>query len=109
MVERDVVVNSLVKGRLESWSHSSSDVLLSNLNIGFLTISRLLIIVEFLALHGDVSTEVLITVHASGEEGVRLWGINECLGGSEEQGDNIGGLLVHFKINMIIIILELFR
>jgi hypothetical protein len=63
-------------------------------------ISRLffLIKVEFLALHGNVLTEVLISVHASSKVAIGLWSLNKCLRGSEEQGNNICGLLVHFKL-----------
>ena len=43
--------------------------------------------VEFLALHGNVLFEILISVHASSEKAVRFWS-DECLGSSEEQGNN---------------------
>jgi hypothetical protein len=52
--------------------------------------------VEFIALHGDVFSHIFISVHASSEQLVRFWSLNECLCSSEEQGNNVGGLLVHF-------------
>jgi hypothetical protein len=58
--------------------------------------SWLLVEVEFIALHGDVFSHIFISVHASSEQLVRFWSLNECLCSSEEQGNNVGGLLVHF-------------
>jgi hypothetical protein len=52
-------------------------------------LSGLLVIVEFLALHGNVLAEVLISVHASSKVAIGFWSFNKCLGSSEEQGNNI--------------------
>jgi hypothetical protein len=38
-----------------------------------------LVEVELVALHGDVLTEIFVSVHASSKVGVGLWSLNECL------------------------------